>query len=688
MREPHRILHGIVAALFAFVGIADAQQSGIPAQAPVFRSGAKLILVDAIVRDARGALVSGLQGNDFQVLEDGKPQRLVTFAFEAIIDTVARVQSPSLLTRPVTSKGGAAPTNASVSPLTSETAAGHRLLTLLFDVSSMQPDDVQRSVDAALAWVDKAMSPADLVAIASVGSSLTILSDFSADKEQVRSVLETFSAASLAFGVVNSDTASSVATLSQATDVSDASGSDLDTFNNDVRLRALRTLCEALSPVQQKKAIIYFSSGMQRSGTDNQVELRSAVNAAVRANVAIYPVDSRGLQAIVPGGSARQESTGGLGGFSGASMATQFSSFAAQQETLSTLASDTGGTAFLDSNDFGEAFSRVATDISAYYILGYVSTNTEQDGRYRRITVRLVGNGKVKIDAREGYYADRDFSHLKKRDRELQLQEQLSADISSTDLPLFVASGWFRLAAHRYYVPISIAVPGTALPVSGTQGKLVLDIAGLVRDERSVPVGRVRDTVTVPVNSTEPLASRKILYQTSFSLPPGHFVLKAVVRESVTGATGSFEATIVVPDMRQSAVKVSSIVIGSQLRSVERRNASTPTVLDGVELVPNLTHIVGRNQPIYLHYEVYEPTPESGTSEIRTSVSFYRGKLKVFETPVVERSVLDVPDRGAIVFRLAIPPDSLTPGLYTCQVTVIDGVSGRFTFPRVEMFVR
>ena len=147
-----------------------------------------------------------------------------------------------------------------------------------------------------------------------------------------------------------------------------------------MRLRALRTLSEALSPVQQKKAIIYFSSGMQRSGTDNQVELRAAVNAAVRANVAIYPVDSRGLQAVVPGGSARQGSAGGLGAFSGASIATQFSSLAGQQGTLSALASDRGGTAFLDSNDFGEAFTRVATDVSSYYILGYVSTNTEQDG--------------------------------------------------------------------------------------------------------------------------------------------------------------------------------------------------------------------------------------------------------------------------------------------------------------------
>src|SRR5581483_1017493 len=197
------------------------------------------------------------------------------------------------------------------------------------------------------------------------------------------------------------------------------------TFNNDVRLRALRTLAEALAPLQQKKAIVYFSAGMQRNGVDNQIELRAAVNAAVRANVAIYPVDARGLQAIVPGGSARQASRSGIGAFSGRNVAAQFSDLAAQRETLTALAADTGGTAFTDTNDFGEAFARVVKDISSYYILGFASTNTNQDGRYRRIRVQLKNKAvNAKIEAKEGYYADRDFTHTAKADRETQLQEQ------------------------------------------------------------------------------------------------------------------------------------------------------------------------------------------------------------------------------------------------------------------------
>ena len=189
MRTSTRRLHAIAFALLACSGGIGAQQSTLPPQTPVFRSGAKLVLVDAIVRDARGAIVSDLQRSDFQVLEDGKPQQIVTFAFETIADAATPLPNPALLTRSAKGRGGAAPADSSVSTLTSETAAGHRLLTLLFDVSSMQPDEVQRSVDAALAWVDKKMSPADSVAIASVGSSLQILADFSADKERVRSVL-------------------------------------------------------------------------------------------------------------------------------------------------------------------------------------------------------------------------------------------------------------------------------------------------------------------------------------------------------------------------------------------------------------------------------------------------------------------------------------------------------------------
>jgi len=675
-------------------------QSVTPRPDAVFRSGVELILVDVVVRDRRGAIVSGLTADDFELLEDGRPQQVRSFGFEEVLSGAAAVLDASVLsaatgaaptgTRPLPAASPKPTESAAPAPMTSEDLAGHRLLMLLFDTSSMEPDEVEQAVDSALKWVNEQMSPSDLVAVASIGSSLRVLTDFTSDKTKVRSTLMAFSASEgTAPADVDSSTMSTDETSAAATDDTttvDASTQELDTFNNDVRLRALTAIAEALKPIQQKKAILYFSSGMERNGSDNQVELRKAVNASVRANVAIYPVDARGLQAIVPGGSGRQASRGGVSAFSGRGVTQQFSQLAAQQETLQTLAADTGGTAFTDTNDFGEAFTRVVKDISAYYILGYASTNASRDGRFRRISVRVRNRSGLKVEAREGYYADRDFVHTGQGDRETLLQQQLMTPIPATDLPVFVTAGWFRIASDRYYVPVSLAVPGSALPPS--TDKVTLDVAGFIRDERGLPVGRIRDTLTVPPASAESLASKQVLYQTSVTLPPGHFSARIVVRENTTGQMGTFETAIVVPDLKKAPVKVSSIVLSTQLQDINGRKTASPLVRDGVELVPNLTHIVGRSQTLYVYYEVYDPIAENAGPQLRTSLVFYRGKVKVLETPIVERTQIDALDRHAAVFQFEIPPERLKPGLYTCQINIVDELAGRFAFPRVDLYVR
>lgn len=657
-----------------------------PQATPTFKSSVNLITLNVVVRDRNGAIVKGLTAADFELLEDGVRQDIASFTYDEIGAHAAPVSTTTTLpgTASATPAAGVEPR-----PLTSEDVAGHRMVTLLFDTSSMEPDDVQRAIDGATSWVDTRMSDADLVAVAAIGSSLQILSDFTTDREQVRAALGSLSAASgTAFASVDSSTASSDAAAQTATEDTtavDASAQELDTFNNDVRLRAIKTLAAALQPIQQKKAILYFSAGMQRSGTDNQVELRAAVNAALRANVAIYPVDARGLQAVVPGGSARQAGRGGLGAFSGSNVANQFSQLAEQQETLTALASDTGGTAFTDSNDFGEAFARIERDISAYYMIGFSSTNTARDGRFRRIAVRVRGRGDLRVQTQNGYYAERDFAHTGKSDREAQLQEQLAAPIPSTDVPLFVTALWFRLASDRYFVSIAAAVPGAAVP-AGANGT-TLDVAGVIRDERGAPVGRVRETLPIKATDTQ-LATRQVLYQTGITLPPGRFSVKVVVRENGGGLTGSFEAPIVVPDLKQVPMKVSSLVLSTQLRDAGGKKSISPLAKGGGEIVPNLTHIVGRDQAVYFYYEVYDPAVENGAPRLQTSLAFYRGKTRVFETPLVERTALDAPERKAALFQLELPPGNLTPGLYTCQVNIVDQAGSRFAFPRMQIYVR
>lgn len=666
---------------------------------PTFRSNTAVVSVDVVVRDGAGEPVRGLTKQDFTILEDGKPQDIQTFTFEEVVtrprppiaDAGLLAGVEERLEQDVRRAAGAAP---AALPVTAApvSMAGRRLVILLFDVSSMEPADVQRAVDSALEFVREQMDGADLVSVVTIGSTLTVLTDFTSAPEQVEAAL-----GELAYteGTATPPPAASTSATDEAAAATDADTPVDDTgfeaFNNDARLRALKTLAETLTPIEQKKAIVYFSAGMSRSGEDNQIELRAAVNAAVRGNVAIYPIDSRGLQAIPPGGDASRASGRGVGLFSGRGVQQQFANLSRSQETLTTLAADTGGRAFTDTNSFGDAFSRVRRDLSAYYLIGYASANSTQDGRFRRIQVR-VSRRDVRVEARAGYYAPRDFRNTSNRDREAQLEEQLTAAVSATDVPVVVGTGWFRQAPERFYVPIALAIPGTAVPVTAGATTATLDVRGQVRDEQGRAVGRIRETLQVPAAAgATTLAGRQVLYQSGVVLPPGRFSVKVVVRENASGAVGSFEAPIVVPQLRNEPVKMSSVMFSTQLQPVPAgaggRDAS-PLVRDGVQLLPNLTRVVNRAQSIYLYYEVYDPVLAEQAPDLRTSLAFYRGSVKVYETPLVERAVVDEPGRGSIVFRFEVPASGFAPGTYTCQVNVIDAVAGRFAFPRLTFMVR
>ncbi len=678
---------------------ATAQQQD---KAPVFRANLSIVSVDVIVRDKDGKVVRGLTEEDFEVREDGRAQEVRTFAFEEIREALSRAVSVDLLAgveeKTLLNTSGVArpaPAEAEVAaasvPMRSEDLAGRRLVILLFDTSSMQPEDVQRSVDSARKYVAEQMSTSDLVAVATVSSVLDVLTDFTADLTQVSAALDRLSYSD---GTETPPpSAETVATDEEAVaaedTVADAEAAELEMFNNDLRLRALRTLAESLTFIEQKKAIVYFSAGMQRSGQDNQVELRSAINAAVRANVSIYPIDTRGLQAVVPGGDARQASGRGRNMFTGRGMSRQFSRLAASQDTLVSLAADTGGKAFTDTNDFGEAFTRVQTDMSAYYLLGYSSSNKNQDGRFRRIQVSLKDNKSgYRIEARSGYYADRDFAHTSKTDREALLEEQLFAAVSVTDLPVIASAMYFRLAADKYYVPVAVSVPGSAVPVTEGLTEITLDVMGQVMDERGLPVGRLRQTMKLPAGTEKTLAGKQILYQSGMTLPPGRFSIKAVVRENATGLMGTFEAAINVPELESEPMKVSSVVLSTQVQPSTQKS-DNPLIRDGVQMIPNLTHVVSRDQKMFFYYEVYDAALTAAKlPDVRTTIAFYRGRVKVLETPVVAKTTVDVDKRKATLFQFEVPAESFDPGLYTCQVNIIDEAAGRFAFPRVVFYVR
>lgn len=657
-----------------------------------FRSESGLVLVNVTVRDKSGNFVRGLKASDFTILEDNKAQRVVSFDVENI-DAVAN-QSVAQARQDVRGDAG----ESSRATLAASGAAvgstdqfkDRRLIVLFFDLSAMEPDEIDRAATSAEHYVDTQMAPADLVSIVSLGSSLVVNQDFTSDHELLKKQLQAFSAgAGQGFEEGATGTTEGTPDTGQPFTVDDT---EFNIFNTDRRLEALRSVAEQLSHVQQKKSLIYFSSGMDRTGIENQSELRAAINAAVRSNLAIYTMDLRGLQAIVAGGEAQNASMRGTSVYSGKSMINALNSNFTTQETLVTLASDTGGKAFLDSNDFSQVFKGVQEDTSNYYLLGYHSTNLARDGKYRRIVVKVNSHG-VKIDYRRGYYALADYQHSTKDDKELQLEEELASELPTTDLPLYLSAAYFRLEANKFYVPLSLVVPGSQIPFTrnSDRDKATLDVMGMVIDSGRHPVTRVRDTVKLAVNSSAEVRKKNVQYDTGVSLPPGKYHVKFVVRENQTGRMGSFEADLEVPDLKQQGLKMSSVVLASQVETAKKGSSLNPLVRDGSEIIPNVTHVFSSAQHLRLYYEVYEPG-RAGTSgrgiHLVSSVALFRGKDKVFESSPVELSELNASGRRAGVFQLDLPLSGIAPGFYTCQVNVVDDAAGAFLFPRTAVLIR
>ncbi|MDR3739144.1 MAG: VWA domain-containing protein [Terracidiphilus sp.] len=685
---------GLMAAVLMVPGGTPARAQQNPQNSGVFDSGfvikanAELVLTNVVARDTKtGEFVRGLSQSDFTVFENGKKQTVSTFDFQSV-----EMATP-LNEATVSGLAASASGTKAVIVAKPEELRNHRLIVMFFDLTSMQPEDLDRAVDAAKIFLRTKLQPADLVALVSLGDTLKVDQDFTADKDAlIREV-----------GVYNGTegqgfTQGSTSTSNQTEDTTGYTPdeSEYNDLNTDRELFALRAIAKSLEKITEKKSLLYFSGGISRDGIENQASLRAAINSAVRANLAIYSVDTRGLQAVLPLGDASTGSLRGAGAFNGGALGNNMSANFASQEVMATLSSDTGGKAFFDSNDFAPAFAQVQRDSSAYYAIGFHSSNPARDGKYRKLTIKVNRPG-IKLEYRPGYYAPADFKHAGKEDRERELEEQLASDLPATDMAVYLDASYFRLDENRFYVPVSLIVPGSQIPFvkGGDKDKATLDIIGEVVDEVKRPIGQARETVKLNLDSTQQARQRNIEYTTSFNLPPGKYHLKFVVRENQTGRMGSFEADITLPDMKKSPLKMSSIVLASQRRASKQ---TTPLVREGQEYVPNISHVFRQDQHLYLLYEIYNPAREKAEGNaakgakpginLLSSLELIQGATKVYESPQVQARTVNVEGRDAVAVELDIPLAGLKPGTYICQLNVVDDAAGSFAFPRFAILLR
>jgi len=669
-----------------------------------FSTRRDLVIVDVTVKDKAGKSIDGLTQKDFSVFEDGKQQQISVFEYQklamdpeppptlSLSDQLVLPQSPR--TTIVAEKPGEI------------TYHDKRLLVFFLDFSSMGIPEQLRAQDASLEYLDKHITKDDMVAILLYTSQIYVKTDFTSDREVLTQIIKDLPIGEMSEMAGLADTGDANNEDTGAAFVADET--EFNIFNTDQKLAAIEQAARMLSALPEKKALIYFAAGVSKTGVDNQAQLEASINASVKANMAIYPIDTRGLMADPPGGGASKAASRGSGIFNGSVYNSQRATINDSQETLSTLAAETGGKAFLDSNDIAAGITQAQQAMHSYYILGYYTTNNAENGKYRRIQVKLTNGMNAKLEHRPGYYGPKSWGKLSGQDKEQQLKEAISAGDPITDIPLALQVDYFRVSSLSYFVPVSVKIPGSVIALAAKGGATVtqFDFAGQIQDEQRNVVGNVRDNIKVNLDKDPAAKSNRknFQYNAGFTLGPGKYHMKFLVRENITGKMGTFETRFAIPDLsaETSGLKLSTIVWSSQreplktavgvAEKVTKKEISADPLIDGEEkVVPNITHVFRRNQNLYVTFDVYDAWPDPANAKarrVKVSMSLFNQKgAKAFEIgPLAESQVASTrPETVPVKFQ--IPLKDLAPGRYVCQINVVDEVGRKFAFPRAPLVV-
>ncbi|MBZ5675091.1 MAG: VWA domain-containing protein [Acidobacteriia bacterium] len=664
------------------------------AETPTFKTSTQLVIETVGVKDKSGKPIEGLTAKDFIVTEDGMPQTISFFEYQKLPEGPA---DTILSTTPVPAVAPLARLpRTQIAPETPGDVRyrDRRLLALYFDMVAMPIPDQLRALDAAQKFIRTQMTPADLVAIMMFDNgAVRVLQDFTEDRERLLSIIETLA--------VGEDENAALSDASSA-DNGAAFGQNDAEFNiffTDRELSALQTAASMLGKLNEKKALLYFASGLRLNGANNQAQLHATTNAAIKAGVQFWSIDARGLTASAPLGDASKGSPGAQQMYTGASAMATMTNLQRTQDTLWTLAADTGGKALLDVNELSAGIVNAQKSFSSYYILGYYTSNPNLDGKFRRIKISLREGVSGDLDYRQGYYAGKDFKKFTTADKERQLEDALMLGDPITELTIAMEVDFFQLNNAEYYVPVVVKVSGSelALAKKGGAEHTLLDFIGEIKDEFGSTESNVRDKVDVKLSelTAAELTKRPYAYDTGFTLLPGKKVIKMLVRDAETGRIGTYQTTFTVPNLNkeEKRIAISSVVLSSQrvdMRDAvfnaakdktkgEIQQSVNPLVQEGFKLVPSVTRVFTRNQDMYVYLQAYQQKVDAAHPLV-AFVTFYRGQTKAFETPPMQVTESLNNRLKTMPLKFSFPLQKIPPGEYLCQVTVLDPTGEKAAF--------
>jgi VWFA-related protein len=396
-------------------------QSGVA----TLRAGTQLVVVDVVVTDKNQKPIHGLKASDFTLTEENAPQTIKHFEEHTALTPADVTKFPALPKFPpgVFTNYTPAPVNGAVN-------------LLLLDALNTPVRD-QAYVRLQLLAYLNATPPGTRIAIFGLTTQLTILQGFTSDPEILKAVTSSklgknspLLQDSVGGGGIQNTVADNLEDAgADATTVANLRQFDAQQQSFQLQLRvkytldAMNQLARYLSSIPGRKNLIWFSGSFPISVlpdttgnltdpfavvADYEKEFRETVNLLARSQVAVYPVDARGLTnaPVFDASTSRNYAAPGRGTARMTQDLNKFSTdTAAEHSTMSQMAEATGGHAFYNTNGLTQAVATAINDGSNFYTLTYTPSNPASDGKFRKIKVQLAQSG-VNLAYRHGYYAD------------------------------------------------------------------------------------------------------------------------------------------------------------------------------------------------------------------------------------------------------------------------------------------
>jgi VWFA-related protein len=654
MRSSHTVARAILPAV---VGAATL----LAQQAPTFRAEIDSVQLDVRVVDEEGRFVRDLTASDLQILENGQPQAISTFA---MVDIPIRVATPQT-TVP--------------SDIATNTAASQgRLFVLVLDDLSTHPLRAVTVRELATYFVDHNLEDSDRLALITTSGRREVSHEFTSNRQRLHAVIDRFKGHSLA-----------------PAEATDARQVFLDARST---LRSLKSLAAWLGDLAgRRKAIVFISEGIDFDIWNETLnpagvmsfetstivdDMRELVTAATRANVSIYPVDARGLPGtpaptVKPIPTLVHEDRVSMG-------------WVQKGQSLSELAATTGGVALVHSNAFAEAFDRIVEETSLYYLVGYTSSNTRRDGQFRRIEARAIRPG-LKATTRAGYAVRNE--RLENRAPVTPVIETLQSPLAvSSGLTLRVAAVPFRGTRSKASVGVVVHAGGNDLQMSTTAGRFngVLDVAIAAAGADGKSKDSERGTLRLQLQpaTRERVAEYGIRLLSHLDLPPGTYQIRVAAVDDGRAIRGSVQYDLDVPDFSKGALTLSGIVLISEaagapltgdIRFWEKATPAPPTTDREFSSKDEVTAFV----------EIYTNGQNPGDRlEIRTTVE--NEKTTVFFTHT-ESLLVDATQGKSGTYRHAAPIylPAIPAGQYVLKVRAESSAAfGRPAIRQIPIAIR